>query len=398
MKDASRARVVAALEHQQPDHVPIDFCPHADFYVALKEYLGLDVDDHPKPNSAMEVIPHPRVLDALGADLISVKLSSPQPGRPQHLSSGVVEDEWGVGWQPVGEPGGASYLEPVHHPLANASRADLARYPWPQPALSGRTDGLADTARSLYENTGLALVGRFGGPIIETAVYLLGWEEWLLRVAGEPDFAGELLDRITDIQIALDQIGLETVGSYLTIFKASGEDLGMQTGPLYSPRTFHELLLPRLRRRWQAAQAILRRVNPGAKLMLHSCGGIRPFIRDLVASGVQVLDPVQPQAQGMEGTALKRDFPQLTFHGGVDTQHVLPHGNIAAVEAEVCRCLRAFAPGGGYILSAAHVVQPDVPPENLVAMCRAAQRWGRYPLDQVELMRRCGVEPPQPDV
>lgn len=383
----SRARVVAALQHREPDRVPIDVNPHADLYVALKRYLGLEIDEDPKPNKAMEVIPHPRVLRALGADLISVKLGSPRRRPSQRLSDDLVEDGWGVGWKQVTQPTGGSYFEPVYHPLANATRADLAAYPWPDPALPGRDDGLADACRSLYD-TGLALLGRFGGPIVETALYLLGWEEWLVRTAADPAFAGELLDRITAIQIALDQIGLEASAPFLTIFKASGEDLGMQTGPLYSPRTFRKLLLPRLRRRWAAGQRVLRRLGSEAHLMLHSCGGIRPFIPDLIAAGVQVLDPIQPQAAGMEAAALKRDFgARLTFHGGVDIQHVLPHGSPADVEAEVCRCLWALGPGGGFILAPAHAVQPDVPPANLVAMCQAAQRWGRYPLDRSELER-----------
>ncbi|MHB0859182.1 MAG: uroporphyrinogen decarboxylase family protein [Anaerolineae bacterium] len=380
----ARLRVARALAHQEPDRVPLDLNTHAACYSALKQHLGLDIlGDDPRPNSAMEVIPHPRVLRALGVDLISIKLGSPRSRPPRLLHEELVEDEWGVGWRRIEQPGGATYLEPVHHPLAGATLADLAQYPWPDPAAPGRADGLAETARELYHQDGLAVVGRFGGPIIETALGLLGWEEWLVRAAGEPDFAGALLDRITEIQMALDQIGLEASAPYLSLFKASGEDLGMQTGPLYSPRTFHELVLPRLSRRLQAARTLLVHLNPGVQIMLHSCGAIRPFIPDLIAAGVQVLDPVQPQAQGMEGSALKRDFgAQITFHGGLDIQDVLPHGTPIQVEAEVRRCLHAFAPGGGYILAPAHAVQPDVPPENIVAMCRAVQRWGQYPLKE----------------
>ena len=390
----SHARVEAALQHREPDRVPIDVNPHVELYAALKRYLGLEIDEDLQPNKAMEVVPHPKVLQALGIDLISVKLRSPHQRLLQRLNADLVEDPWGVGWKKVTQPTAGSYLEPVYHPLANATLSDLANYPWPDPSLPGRDDGLAETAQSLCEDTGLALVGRFGGPIVETALYLVGWEEWLVRVAADPVFAGELLDRIADIQIALDQIGLEATAPYLTIYKASGEDLGMQTGPLYSPRMFEEILLPRLRRRWDAAHALLERLDSQAHLMLHSCGGIRPFIPDLIEAGVQVLDPIQPQATGMEATALKRDFgTQLTFHGGVDIQHVLPYGSPADVEAEVCRCLLALGSGGGYILAPAHAVQPDVPPVNVATMCQAAQRWGRYPLDRSELERvRCSTE------
>jgi uroporphyrinogen decarboxylase len=126
---------------------------------------------------------------------------------------------------------------------------------------------------------------------------------------------------------------------------------------------------------------MLDRVNPAIQIMFHSCGGIRPFIPDLLEIGLQILDPVQPLAAGMESAELKQLFgDRLTFHGGVDEQHVLPFGSEAEVEAEVCRRLRAFAPGGGYILAPSHYVQADTPVRNILAMCRAAQRHGQYPL------------------
>jgi uroporphyrinogen decarboxylase len=377
----SRERVVAALEHREPDRVPVDVNPVLDFYLNLKNYLGLEIEEALKPNTAMEVIPHPSVLSALGADVISVKLGSPSGRRSSCLKGGYKEDEWGVIRRSVRQPGGGSYLEVVHYPLADATIDDLEGYSWPDPYAPGRGEGAEAMARRLYEGTDLALLGRFGGPIVETPLYLIGWENWLVRLAKEPEFATALLDKITDIQIALDRVGLGATAKYLQIFKVSGEDLGMQTGPLYSPKMFRTLLLPRLRRRWRAARVYLDQVNPAVKMMLHSCGGIRPYIPDLIEAGIQVLDPVQPRAMGMDSAGLKRDFgDRLTFHGGVDIQEVLPFGSEEDVEAEVRRRIRAFAPGGGYILASAHNVQADVPPPNLVAMCRAAQRYGQYPI------------------
>ncbi|MCX6906411.1 MAG: uroporphyrinogen decarboxylase, partial [Verrucomicrobia bacterium] len=194
---------------------------------------------------------------------------------------------------------------------------------------------------------------------------LMGFQRWLERAACEPEFAGRLLDKITDIQMTLDRIGLEAAGRYLQIYKISGDDIGMQTGPLYSPAMFRELILPRLRRRWTAAREHLNRVNPSCKMMFHSCGGIRPFIGDLIGIGLQ----------------LKREFSdRLTFHGGVDEQRVLPFGTEADVVEEVKRRLRDYAPGGGYILAPSHYVQADTPVPNILAMCRAAQEFGRYPI------------------
>jgi len=142
------------------------------------------------------------------------------------------------------------------------------------------------------------------------------------------------------------------------------------------------LILPRLRRRWRAARVYLDEVNPAVQLMFHSCGGIRPYIDDLIDIGLQILDPVQPLAAGMDSAELKAEFgDRLTFHGGVDEQHVLPFGSPQDVRAEVRLRLAAFAPGGGYILAPSHYVQADTAPENIVAMCREAQEMGRYPID-----------------
>jgi uroporphyrinogen decarboxylase len=272
-------------------------------------------------------------------------------------------------------------MEVVHSPLADGRMEDLKDYPWPNTDIPGRLEETAAAAKCLYEGTDLALVGRFGGPIIETAVYLMGWENWLVAASSDPEFAGALLDRITEITIEMDRIGLEAAAPYLQILKVSGEDLGMQTGPIYSPRMFRTLLLPRLKRRWEAVRDYLDRANPGCQIMLHSCGSVRRFIPDLIESGIQILDPVQPKAANMDALELKREFgDRLTFHGGIDIQQVLPFGSKEEVAEEVCRCIQAFGPGGGYILSPSHNIQADTPPENILAMCETAVKFGVYPI------------------
>jgi len=377
----SRQRVIAAIEHREPDRVPVDINPVPEFYLNLRDYLGLEIEEDIKPGFMEEAIPHPEVLSALGADLISVKLGSPKGRRPSRPREGLVVEDWGVGLKRVYQPGGGSYLEPVHHPLADATLDDLEKYPWPDPDAPGRAEGAEAAAQRLYEDTELALMGRFGGTIVQTALYMMGFERWLVCVASEPEFAGALLDKITEIAVALDRIGLEATAKHLQIFKVSGDDFGMQTGPLYSPQTFRTLFLPRLRRRWQAAREYLDQVSPGVKIMFHSCGGIRPIIPDLIEIGLQILDPVQPRATGMDSSELKREFgDRLAFHGGVDEQQVLPLGSQEDVEEEVRRRLTAFGTGGGYILAPSHYVQADTPPANIVAMCRAAHRYGQYPI------------------
>jgi uroporphyrinogen decarboxylase len=145
---------------------------------------------------------------------------------------------------------------------------------------------------------------------------------------------------------------------------------------------FRRLFMPYFNRRWQAARQYLDQVNPSVKLMLHSCGSVRKLIPDLIGAGIQVLDPIQPRAAGMDSFELKQEFgSQLTFHGGVDIQEVLPFGTVEEVEAEVKMRIKALAPGGGYLLSTSHFIQSDTPPANIVAMCRAVHKHGQYPLE-----------------
>ena len=383
MKWTSRERIVAAINHHEPDRVPVDVTPLYDFYIKLKKFLSIEIDEEVKYNFAMEVIPHPEILKKLGADIISVKLGSARNPKKVTYPNGFVQDEWGAIYRKVSQSGGGSYYEVQHAPLANASIEDLEKYPWPAADLPGRGEGAEAFAKDIYENTDLALMGRFGGPIIEMGVYLLGFERWMVRAASEPEFAAAFLDKVTDVQIAFDRVGIQAAAKYLHILKVSGEDLGMQTRTLYSPRMFHGLILPRLKRRWQAARQLLDEINPSVKIMLHSCGSIRKFIPDLIEAGIQVLDPVQPHAADMDSFDLKREFGEkLVFHGGIDIQQVLPFGTQQEVEEEVRARINAFAPGGGYILAPAHNVQADVPPANIVAMVQAAHLYGQYPLSQ----------------
>jgi uroporphyrinogen decarboxylase len=380
MNWTSRERVIAAINFFEPDRVPIDVAPLYDFYVNLKKHLGLEINEEVKYGLSMEVIPHPAVIKAIGADVSSVKLGSPNQPVTATLSDGSIRDEWGVIYKKISQTSG-SYYEVVRPPLANATLEDLEKYPWPVADLAGRGESAEKSAKYLFEDTDLALLGRAAGSIIETPIYLMGFQNWMLRVGTDPQFACALLDKITEVQMSFDHILLQATAKYLNIYKVSGEDLGMQTGPLYSYHMFKEFFLPRQKRRWQAIREYLDEVNPRVKIMLHSCGSIRRFIPDLIDAGIQILDPIQPHAVGMDSIELKKEFgDKLAFHGGIDIQQVLPFGTTSEVEKEVMTRIKALAPGGGYILSPAHNVQADVPPQNLVAMCQAAREYGHYPV------------------
>ncbi len=380
----SRKRVEAALNHREPDRVPLDFSITLDAYIRLRDYLGLPPEEKISYDRFFEVRPALDLLEAVSVDMAWVRLHSPKNwSAPPPLPDGTVLDIWGVGRKLIDLPNGSHLNEVTYNPWKGLDPADidLDAYDWPDPHAPGYTDGLEEEARHLFEETDFAIMGRFGGPILEIAAYLRGFDQWLMDLALYPSFSRELLERIADIQIALDEAGICAAGQYLSVFKLSGEDLGMQDRPLFSMKTWKEVLLPPLQRRWRAAREVLDRYAPHVKTMLHSDGAIRPFLPDIIASGVEMIDPVQGVCKGMEMDGLKRDFgAQLAFHGGVDTQHLMPFGTVDEVRQGAISVIQALGIGGGLILGPSHFIQSDVPPENIVALRDAIQSHGHYPL------------------
>ncbi len=381
----SRLRIETALNHREPDRVPLSMTITEIPYIRLREFLGLPPDDELHPNRFGEVNPGIDLLQILGFDTTSLKLAG--PGRditPLPTPDGTIFDEWGVGRTRVDLGEGAFLLEVSYSPLEkiHPDEINLDDYPWPDPFDQGRTEGLRERAQTLYEENDLAIIGRFGGTIMEQAAFLRGYETWLMDLILFPDFAVELMNKIADIQIALDLAGIQQAGKYLSIFKASGDDLGMQDRPLFSQEIWQNILRPILQRRWKAArQALDDYGSSQVKLMFHTDGAVRPFIADLIEDGIQVLDPIQTSSSAMDIEILKKEFGKdLVFHGGIDTQKILPRGTPAQVEAETIRVIKGLGRDGGLILGPVHNVQPDVPPENLAAMCQAVQEFGGYPL------------------
>ena len=379
----SRRRVETALSHQEADRVPLDLSITLIAYIKLRAYLGLPPDDNIKADKFFEVRPAQDVLDALGVDVTFVRLGSAKnwsPPPPQ--KDGTILDAWGIGRKLIDLPDGSSLNEISYCPMADLDPAeiDLDAYPWPDPLDPGFTEGLETRARQLYDETEYALLGRFGGPVMEMGTYFRGFEQWLMDLVLYPEFTKDLLNRVADIQIALDEVGIRAAGKYLSIFKLSGEDLGTQTNTLFSYKIWQDLIYPILKRRWQAARAALDKYNAShVKIMLHSDGAFRPFIPDIIAAGVQVLDPIQSVCPGMELAGLKKDFgDDLVFHGSLDTQYYLPRGSVQEVTEETKRCIDELGCGGGLILGPSHFIQPDVPPENIVAMCETVREYGKY--------------------
>jgi len=375
-----RERVITALEHREPDRVPMSMTITIDAYNNLKNFMGIKLDEKSKVGRWTDVTIHPVVAEKFGLDVLRVDMGSPKK-RPKSNDPNILIDEWHVEWKLINLPDGGYYYEMCKHPLADATIKDLDDFQWPDPNDEGLIDGVEDRFRELRQNTDFAITTKIGGAVFELSTYMVGMQRWYTVLAEDPDFAYALMAKIAAIQAQIDILGLQKVGQYIDILRLSGEDLGTQQGPLISVPMFRKLVRPHLEKVWKVAKTELTKRNPNGKIMLHSCGSVRPFMRDWADMGLDVLDPIQPRPKNMDTAAIKADVgDRLSFHGGIDIQHVLPFGTTEEVRQEVRQRIKDLAPGGGYLLAPAHNVQSDVPPQNLIAMRDAVEEFGYYPI------------------
>ncbi len=224
-------------------------------------------------------------------------------------------------------------------------------------------------ARKLRQETDRAILGLFGGNLLELGQWFYRNDNFFMLLAGEPERAHRFLDKLMELHLRNLERFLRLVGPYIDII-LFGDDLGMQSGPQVSPRMYREFFKPRERAMWQ----YVKEHAPHLKIQLHCCGGVRELLPDLIDAGLDAINPVQITCQGMAAKGLKRDFgAQLTFWGGgCDTREVLIHGTPAEVREHVLRNLEIWRPGGGFVFQQVHNILADVPPANVVAMYDAA--------------------------
>ncbi len=385
MKMTSRERVRCALNHQEPDRVPIFFGSsgattiHAAGYEKLKKALGFNLQTQAMSQFTKYAI-HARVdrqiMDYFGSDGIPLTAKTAPPSSlSRDISKNAFVDEWGVKWEL--EPSGLYYSPPYKGmPLENATIKDIENYAWPDVAHPSQYEGLEEEAKDLYDNTSYAIVGNIGTTLCELIYNMRGMENWMMDLVVNQDFAHALLRKITDLRIAAIKAFLDRVGAWVDVF-IMGDDMGSQHSPLISPALYRTLIKPYHTEIIAAVKA-----HSLAKVFFHSDGDIYPLIPDFIEAGVDLLNPVQVSAADMGDTArLKREFGKnLSFCGAIDTQSVLPYGSPADVRQEVRRRIRDLAHGGGYICASVHCIQPDVPVENIIALFEEAKIAGKYPL------------------
>jgi len=379
-----RERVLLALNHKEPDRIPIDLggtivsSIAKSSYVALKQHLGLPLEDI-KLLDYVQQLPYvdDPLMQRFGVDLRMVQLPAATTAGVDIFEEGdyyAFIDRWGSKLHMPKHNG--FYFDWVDFPIKEPTMVALDNYHWPRPDPVEVNVKLAERARHLYENTDYALVGSavIGGGIFEQPARTMGLPNFLMALVSEPAFADRLMDKITDIYIESCNNYLDHAGQYIHVF-TFWDDVAGQNGWLIRPELYRKMIKPKQRR---LVDAIKKKTN--AKLFYHSCGATRDLIPDLIDLGFDILNPVQVSAKGMDTQQLKKDFGKdITFWGGgVDTQHVLPFGKPQDVADEVKRRIDDLAPGGGFVFAAVHNIQALVPPENVVAMFDTALEYGKY--------------------
>jgi len=392
-----RERVRATLRRETPDRIPIDLggteCSTLTSVAhhRLCAHLGLPaVGKVVEPGQHVVVIEE--ALKARFGVATEMLIREPRAWQPVTLFDGTP-CELPAEWRTVVRENGTEervdsagrvrarraptgyHFDPVNPPLAEVEsvadlaqhRATLAAYDWPA-YLDESLEATVARAKRLHEETDRAVVFNFMLHVLQAGQYLMGFERFIADLLLEPELAEAFLTELVDVYCERADRVLPLLDPYIDVVFLT-EDLGAQGGPMLSPELYRKMIKPHQRRLFAHLKSRTR-----APLLLHSCGSVRYAIPDLIEIGVDALNPVQVSAAGMDSAELKREFGRdLTFWGGgCDTQYVLSRGTPEDVRREVKRRLADFSPGGGFVFTQVHNIQPEVPPENVVAMLEAA--------------------------
>lgn len=400
----SRERILTALNHREPDRIPMDLSGHrssgisAMVYARLRDYLGLEK----RPVRVYDPVQQLAIVDEDVLQRFSVdtiELGRAFATEDKYWTDWVLPDGtpclmpvWAKPDRDNGEwvirshrssrviarmPEGCLYFEQCHYPFAEQDDLDhigdvLTESMWtaiaspPGPIVAG-PEGLSllrEGARRLRQQTDRAILALFGGNLLEMGQFLYRNDNFFMLLAGDPDRAHQFLDKLVEMHLANLERFLGAVGEYIDII-VFGDDLGMQRGPQVSPAMYREFFKPREKIMWQRAKELA-----PVKVQLHCCGGVRELLDDLIDAGLDAINPVQITCKGMDPKGLKADFGRrLTFWGGgCDTREMLSQETPEQIREHVRRLLDIWRPGGGYVFQQVHNIMANVPPASIVAM------------------------------
>ncbi|MHA1604193.1 MAG: uroporphyrinogen decarboxylase family protein [Candidatus Freyarchaeota archaeon] len=384
-----RERVEMVLNHEEPDRVPVDFggmntsiYEMPDWwpnkleyygYKALVEYLALKEVPKPYLNAANCVINvDERILNRYGVDFQYLYMSIP---KPKMNPDGTVETIFKLKVKPVGY-----YMEVYDPPLGGKiTFKDIDSFGWPDPEDPVFSAKAKKRVLRMRENSDRVIVAlaSFAEQIFQNYAWIRGFTQMLLDMQRDPELFHYFTDTLLSVEEGIIESFYSEVGEYID-FAYIAEDMGTQQAPFVSPEQYKEFWKPYHKRMIKHIKQFT-----GARIMWHCCGAIEPLIPHLIDLGVDVLQVIQPLARGMEPESLKKSYgDKLTFNGGIDVQRLLPKGTPEEIRAECKRVIRILGRNGGYIFAPSHNIQPDTPPQNVVAMLEAGVEHGKYPLEE----------------
>ena len=380
----SRERVNTALNHEEPDRIPIDLGGfqtgiHRKAYESLLSHLGMEERVSILDPVQQLAVPSEAILRRFHADIRYVTAHGPdnfqssieineRGGKQWH----DLRDEFGVVWSmPIDQ---MLYMDISHHPLANADINDIESYPFPNGSDRTRFSGVREKALTLRKETPYALSSGICGVTYEICWYMRGMERWFMDMKENQPFCEALIDRTSEYWVDWMTAFLGEVGDVLDVVMI-GDDLTGQDGPLFSPQFYRDVIRPRQQR---IIDVIKKKSQ--CKIWYHTCGDCSIYIPDLIDMGIDILNPVQINTAGLDPAQLKSTYGNnlVFWGGGIDSQRVLPFASPQTIRDEVKKNIGIFKPGGGYVFNNVHNIQPGVPPENIVALYDAAYEFGFY--------------------
>ena len=388
MEYTSFQRVFTALEHKEPDRVPIDLGGTAVTGInihalrKLKDHLGIPGEVLLRDQVTQLAVTDDATFAYLDLDVRSVQPHPPNNPGPARDEGQVgryyrLTDEWGMGWHmPVD---GGHYYDLYHSPLANAQTVqDVENFPWPDPLDVARYVGMRAAAdRVVYSEKKAFILERMSSGMWEHAMWMTGYEKFFVDMISNQPVVHAIMSKILEIKMAYWGRALEQMGDYPVVI-SEADDLGGQNNLLISLKMYKNLIWPYHKKLFEFIKS---KARGKAYIFFHNDGAIYPTIPLLIEAGVDILNPWQVNCAGMDDTAkFKREYGRdLTIWGGsCDTQRVMPFGTPQDVRNETRRRIEELAPGGGFIFAPIHVIQAGVPAENILAWWETWQEYSKY--------------------
>jgi len=405
----SRERVRIALNHKEPDRVPVDFGSSrvtgigAVAYKNLLQYLGLKEDIRLYDIKQQLAEPSLDVVNRLGGDVVQLHRLGPTTvmpflqidrWKPGLLTDGspclvpeaceeVRRDDaieiWHRGELFAKRAPDSFYFDVCRAPLAHAQTpADIDAFTWPDPWSAREQQYLNQRIEQLYHGTDKALFAglpMFVCSFFEISLVLFGFENFMIKLIEDRDLIEYWLDAKLAHDTAILGNFLAVAGPYIEAIQMN-DDFGTQDALQISPTMYREIFKPRQKRWIEFVKA-----RTKAKVFIHCDGSITDILPDFIEIGIDILNPLQTSAQGMDPKRIKDKFGRnLSFWGGgMETQTTLPFGSIDDIRREVRQRMEILGPGGGCIFATIHNIQPDISPERILAIYDTAATCGAYP-------------------